>query len=74
MIRDVHPGSGFGFFTLLRGQKGTGSRSRIRNTATYHLLMPIEYHLLIYITKKTVTQCSATCRPANLPLIMSNGQ
>ncbi len=36
MIRIVHPGSGSGFLNQpgFRGQKGTGSRSRIRNTVT----------------------------------------
>jgi hypothetical protein len=37
MIKVLHPGSGSGFFTYpgfrIQGQKGTGSRIRIRNTA-----------------------------------------
>jgi hypothetical protein len=32
-IRDVHPGSRFFFHPGSRGQKGTGSRTRNRNTA-----------------------------------------
>jgi hypothetical protein len=55
MIRGCSSDPDLGF-TLPRGQKGTGSGIRIRNTATCHLIMLIEYHLLNYIIEKTVPE------------------
>ncbi len=46
MNRIVHPRSGSCFFTILdpgfRGQKGTGSRIRIRNTTTKWCLLSVK--------------------------------